>query len=359
MKPGPSKKLETMVGLLLPPACREHVLGDLWERYRGNWQYLREALRILPMLLVSRIRRTVDPQLLLIEGFATYLSFLAAGWQFYGSSFLYGQSGFLRLAAPALAAIVSLLVFDAYFERVGPLGNAAAAVGAGLSFQILVAGLIARLHLSMGVLVAGGVSSVLLVSGLRIVLTPGGLRRLQQSIEGPSVDPQRMSAEEIRTAALRMYRRARAARLLLWVGIWPPMTAWVSAMWRSPTLLVTLGCALSFAGWVYGLYKMQKAFTRGRLDRDPSLAMCLAFCRANLEGRLELLSCVWPRILGPLLAGPLTVLSAVPSINVFWRRIPLLVLVTLFFLAAAWFARRSVPRFQRQIDALDEAQKQA
>ena len=103
--PGPPKTLETIVGALLPSACREHVLGDLCERYRGNWQYLCDALLILPMLVASRIRRTADPQMLLIEAFAIYLSFVAAGWQFCGASFLYDDSGFLRLAVPALAAL--------------------------------------------------------------------------------------------------------------------------------------------------------------------------------------------------------------------------------------------------------------
>jgi hypothetical protein len=35
--------MEALVGLLTPPACRDHVLGDLHERYSSPAQYLVDA----------------------------------------------------------------------------------------------------------------------------------------------------------------------------------------------------------------------------------------------------------------------------------------------------------------------------
>ncbi len=54
----PHPLIEKCVGVLLPPTVRESVLGDLSERYRSTWRYLREALSILPLMIASQIRRT-------------------------------------------------------------------------------------------------------------------------------------------------------------------------------------------------------------------------------------------------------------------------------------------------------------
>ena len=80
MRSGPSKAAEAIVALLLPPACREEVLGDLHERYRSRLQYFTDALSTVPLVILSRIRRTADPQVLLIQAFALYASFLTAAW---------------------------------------------------------------------------------------------------------------------------------------------------------------------------------------------------------------------------------------------------------------------------------------
>ena len=88
MMPGPSRFAEAVVGLLLPPACREHVLGDLHERYQSPQQYWPEAIRTVPLVILSRIRRTTDIVVLLMEICTTYMSFFVAAWQLGGVSFL-------------------------------------------------------------------------------------------------------------------------------------------------------------------------------------------------------------------------------------------------------------------------------
>ena len=114
MKPAPPKVIEAVVGLLIPPACREHMLGDLHERYTSLQQYIADAVSAVPCVILSRIRRTTTPQVLLMEAFALYASFLAATWQFDGMPFLYEQRGFLRLAIPTVVALVGLMLGDAY-----------------------------------------------------------------------------------------------------------------------------------------------------------------------------------------------------------------------------------------------------
>jgi len=111
--PGPSKTAEAFVALLIPPACREEVLGDLHERYTSPGQYVVDVLLTVPMVIVSRIRRTSDPQVRLMQATVLYLSFLGAAW-FKDGAFLYAQWGLPRLAVPAGMALLGLTIADAY-----------------------------------------------------------------------------------------------------------------------------------------------------------------------------------------------------------------------------------------------------
>jgi len=64
-----------VIRLLIPPACREHVLGDLWERYTSPRQYVVDALRTLPFVIWSQIRRTSDPLLLAMQVLPAFVFF--------------------------------------------------------------------------------------------------------------------------------------------------------------------------------------------------------------------------------------------------------------------------------------------
>src|SRR6185503_10675964 len=61
METRPPPLTEKLVRALIPPASREHVVGDLNERYVSPRQYLCDALRALPWLIASRLRRTTHP----------------------------------------------------------------------------------------------------------------------------------------------------------------------------------------------------------------------------------------------------------------------------------------------------------
>lgn len=110
------RRLEYFVRLLLPPAAREHVLGDLQERYTSPWSYMLDALFVLPPVIISRIRRTTDFLLFFLEALAIYLSFTAASWYLGEASFLYDHSGFLLLAVPTSVAVVALLFCNPYSD---------------------------------------------------------------------------------------------------------------------------------------------------------------------------------------------------------------------------------------------------
>src|SRR5271165_4807535 len=179
MTPAPSRFAEAVVALLLPPACREHVLGDLHERYQSRRQYWSDAIRTVPLVILSRIRRTTDIVVLLMEICTTYMSFFVAAWQMGGVSFLYRDSGFVRSAIPTAAVLLILVVSDAYAgaRTRSPLRPILGAV-------LAVAGAFLTRALPLPIMVAGGSASLLLVATLRLLFPPPGDR--PQSVNGPA-----------------------------------------------------------------------------------------------------------------------------------------------------------------------------
>lgn len=65
---------EAVVARLIPPDCREEVLGDLHERNISFARYLLDALHTIPLVVASRIRRTSDPGLLAMYAIVCYTS---------------------------------------------------------------------------------------------------------------------------------------------------------------------------------------------------------------------------------------------------------------------------------------------
>jgi hypothetical protein len=109
----PPKAAEAIVAILIPPACREEVVGDLYERYVSPLHYCADALTTIPFVIASRIRRTADPQIVLIQAFSLFLSFLGAAW-LKDRSFLSLHGSLLRLAIPAAATMLGLILDDVY-----------------------------------------------------------------------------------------------------------------------------------------------------------------------------------------------------------------------------------------------------
>lgn len=177
MQRAPSKAAEWLTGILTPPACREYVLGDLHERYTGPVQYFADALSTVPLVILSRIRRTTDPALLLMEAFAIYISFLAGPWYFQQGQFLYEEDGLLRLAIPAAIALLALVLRDAYRSgpiatRITPVQDALWCMGAAFLFQAGLSVWHPEIGLPRWIMVSGASMSLALVSALRLLFPP-------------------------------------------------------------------------------------------------------------------------------------------------------------------------------------------
>ena len=125
---GPPTLLEKFVLLLIPPAAREIVAGDLCELYRSPAQYAGEALGALPFIVLSQAWRKADLPVLLLQGL------VLAGW----FALLSGSTDF---AVGATAAILmGGLLLKAYRGRERPSlrGAILTLVAAGIAAQICV-----------------------------------------------------------------------------------------------------------------------------------------------------------------------------------------------------------------------------
>lgn len=185
----PPRPIEFFVGLLLPPASREHVLGDLHERCTGPVQYVGDAILTVPLVIASRIRRVTDPDVFLMEALSLYVAYLGSAL-ILAPAVLYRPWGLLRLAIPAAVALMVSTLAAAYSDprRRSPLQPIRdAAIGVACAFLCQDAlSLVARGWVLPGwVMAAGSCMSLLLISALRILFSSAGNRPQGVTTTGP------------------------------------------------------------------------------------------------------------------------------------------------------------------------------
>jgi hypothetical protein len=171
MESGPSKIAEFLVYWLLPPACREEVLGDMRERNRSSAQYLVEAIGTVPSVICSRIPRTTDAVLTLMVAVSMYTAFVMSAW-WHAPELLFREYGYARVAIPPAIFLVAIILADAYSDpkRRTPLKPLfGPTLGLAVTYAVE---LNLRWALPASVLAWGGALSVLLVSTLRLIFPP-------------------------------------------------------------------------------------------------------------------------------------------------------------------------------------------
>ncbi len=169
MPSSPPGTLERLAGILIPPARREDVLGDLHERYVNPAQYIVDVLRTAPFVIVSSARRASEPQLVLMEALLFHASFLSAAW-YMDKAFLNEPRGLARLAVHSAIALAITMLCDAWelARRRSPFRRATA----GVAFGLVVAGLCGVAALSRAAALLGTFLSLLLVSAVRTLFLP-------------------------------------------------------------------------------------------------------------------------------------------------------------------------------------------
>ncbi len=171
---GPPRLVEALVGLLIPPACREEVLGDLHETYSGFLNYIAVTGCTVPLVIMSRIQRTLDAQLFLLDAFASYLAYLAAA-RYLSPGLITDDLGLVRLAIPAAVTLLAVTLADAYAKPhkrppLRPLIRAATGITCALISQALLAnGGGPQLAVPTLVMMSGAVLSLLMLGVLSVV----------------------------------------------------------------------------------------------------------------------------------------------------------------------------------------------
>jgi hypothetical protein len=119
METHPPKLIERIAGALIPADCREHVLGDLHERYRSPIRYMLDVLTTLPFLVASQIRRTFRLDLFFAQACGLYIAFAGASLVA-DPRFLHDRGALVPLAIVIGVALVVFIFGDAYTGRQSP-----------------------------------------------------------------------------------------------------------------------------------------------------------------------------------------------------------------------------------------------
>jgi hypothetical protein len=144
---GPPALLDSVVRLLFPPVAREATVGDLWERYRSPLHFAAEALRVLPFVIGSQIRRSSSAPILGLQAFILFSCF--DGFEIVPRNVPLWATA----AVPTLAGFAGLVMRDVYRGtdrrtiRRAVLDIATAAF-CMLSSEAVIVGLVAAKHLS-------------------------------------------------------------------------------------------------------------------------------------------------------------------------------------------------------------------
>lgn len=290
METHPPEMIAKFVRALVPPACREHVLGDLQERYVSPRGYLADALRTIPFIIASRLRRTSHPLgLLFIAGFLWFAVF-------WGNQ----QASAFAALIPTVITLAALALRDVY-RGVTPKWPRAAALDVGiaaaavLSCQAILAIAAPSLLLTRDTLMIGFPLGFLLLFGVRLQ-SPGGFQRPPANTSSISMQELRMEIavyESTIRRAIRVEMVACAFVAVVFCGfLFSP---------AAPVARIGAGVTAASAAFIYWFLHRH-----GRVDpvsSDLGFAETVAAYRTDLERRQRLSkSYVWWYVT-PLMTG--------------------------------------------------------
>ncbi len=341
MEPGPPKVIEAIVGFFIPPACREHVLGDLAERYKSPPEYVWDALKVVPLVIASRIRRTANARLLLAQACALYVAFLAAAARFIDLAFVTESSGLMRLAIPTAAALAALILRDAYaspthVRRSGPAWDALIAVAIAFLSQVLLRIAAPEMALPLRVTIVGGGLSLLLISAIRLAFEP--VRHTFDDMETAGGPPNPSDDISRRSQELQRNTRRKNAVFVLGASLVAAMGCRAVA---DPATIDRASGALMLLSAAYVMFRV----FRKRVPRGQSLEAY----KAQLQQQRDALQNVWSWYGGPMLLALLAFALRFPVMNV----VPFTTLAILWSFLLTIQGKRAARELQQELDSLN------
>jgi hypothetical protein len=341
MEAGPPKMIEAVVRVLVPPASREHVLGDLRERYVSPGRYVIDALRTVPFVVASRIRRTVNVAGMSFLTFATWFGF------FHGSL----QKSWLNAAIPTAAVIGTFVLRDAY-RTLTPTWPRQAAIDIAIAaLCTLIAEVLAWLMAPELVL---SKSALLIGAPLGCVLLFFARWQNPTGVHQPPSHARALSLSAL-TAEITIYEATirRAVRIEMGAGI---AAAAIFAMFlgsvRGP--IATAGIVLTICGVLFVVWFMHRHASVRPLPRDLGFEATLARYRDDLARRARIARYFALWYVLPLAVGP-TVLMVDMGLRRPNPASSIALSVVVIVLAGALLAqagRGAVDKMQRRLDEL-------
>lgn len=302
MEPGlnaaPPALLERIVRTLLPPAVREEVAGDLWERFRSPAQYLAEAAAALPFIIFSQMRRATNAPMFALQAYILFASF--GGFEPAGRG--EGVPMWQRVLVVTVPSLIMLLLRDAYrtTDR-WTLGRAAAdalaVVVAILASQAAVIALAAAgvidpsWRMPVGWLFGGIVFSLMMLFIMRT------------GVELAATDPRLAASEPMVDQDYERFRQNVRFKNAVETGALSLIVA--VALWFCSTAR-PLVAAIGFSWIALTLLMVAHNLTRGRvrpLSGDLGLTDKIAFYRGELVRQRGAIRFVWWWYFVPLFAG--------------------------------------------------------
>jgi len=290
----PPVLIDAVVRALIPPVCREHVIGDLWERYRSPWQFVLDAAGTIPFVIASQIRRTSTLAGVIIYAFTLLVS-LGVGSKRTGAA-----------VAALGGAMLGFVLRDAYKRGISVSVKQVAVdlvFGAGglIASQAIVALALPRQLLPLSAyavcLVAFGLIFLLRLQNPNL----GGIPR-QAMTHVPATF-------EALVTEVRLFERMsrRGVRIEAYTGV-AIAAFFIIPVVSSPNWALRIGWALASA---YGLYVAVVVWKSQTPPMPESLEFdtALAHYRGELERRRRIIQTLWRWYLMPMVPGMLLIVA--------------------------------------------------
>jgi len=295
METRPPELIERIAGLLIPPACREQVLGDLAERFTSTGQYLADLASLLPYVIASRIRRNWDPNQALIEGFAAFVSYVGALYWLQAD-----RAGMIQWIGFAMALTLALLALvDAYARPNATVP--AVRVLIACSFCVLI--LVWALPAYAGTWALGGLTCTALIAGHRTLLPPRSVAALAGGM-------QLSGAEDLLQRIQRFETRVRRRNAREYVAAAAVIVFFSNFLTQLITPALRVACMLIIAGALWNIVHLRRRGRARSIPNAPTRQALIDFYRSELARQRDLLKNVMAWALVPMLPGLLTFLGA-------------------------------------------------
>jgi hypothetical protein len=304
----PPANLEKLVRWLVPASSREHVVGDLNERYRSPGRYLVDALCVLPFVIASQVRRSSSLPRVVVRAFVLW----------YGAFLGTRQESWLVATLPTVLATVALILRDAYRPTAPSSPSPTPPFAAAFDIAMVCACVLVtetaaalwapELLLSRQALVFGVPFGCAVLFILRVQNPPRSIwaTPAPMSLSYAELVTEVRGYEAVWQRALRIEMGLSIALVVL-----TPLVCFAFP-WIAPDPIARLGFGTTAAGALFVALLLHKRWRLERVPDELSFAETLASYRQNLQRQIERSRAyVWwylvPIVLGPtvLVLGPL------------------------------------------------------